>query len=102
MQIHYQRTGGFAGLKLSGKIDLEDLEEELAQKIRHLLDESDFFDLPEQLHSDESARDQFNYTITVENKKGRHSVTFCQPATEELNELADLLFRLMRRHPHRN
>lgn len=102
MQIYYQRTGGFAGLKLSGKIDLEELEDELAQKIRRLLDESDFFDLPEQLESDPDARDQFNYTITVENKKGRHSVTFCHPPNEELDELTDLLYRLMRRQPHRD
>lgn len=99
MRIQYQRTGGFAGIKLSGKIDLEDLDEEIAQKIQHLLDESDFFDLPEHLQSDDSTRDQFNYTITVESKKGHHSVTFCQPPNKELSELSDLLFRLVRRRP---
>ncbi len=102
MQIHYQRTGGFAGLKISGKIDLEDLDEEIAEKIHHLLDESDFFDLPEHLQSDEAARDQFNYTITVESKTDRHSITFCQPPNEELGELSNLLFRLIRRQPRRH
>lgn len=101
MQILYQRTGGFAGLRLSGKIDLEDLDEELAEKIAHLLEESEFFDLPEQLEKPPHAADQFNYTITVESKKGAHTVSFCQPDSESLGELTDLLFRLIRRQKHR-
>ncbi len=102
MQIHFQRTGGFAGIKLAGQIDLDDLDEETAQKIRRLLDEADFFELPEHLPGEQTARDQYNYTITVEDRKGKHSVSFCETPNEELSELANLLFRLVRRKAYRH
>ncbi len=102
MQILYQRTGGFAGLRINGKIDLEELEDEIVEKIERLLEKSEFFELPERLESPPQAADQFNYTITVESKKGVHSVTFCHPVSESLGELSELLFRLMRRQKRRN
>lgn len=102
MQIHFQRTGGFAGMKLAGQVDLDDLDEETAEKIRRLLDEADFFELPEHLPSEQTARDQYNYTITVKDHKRKHSVSFCETPNEELSELANLLFRLVRRKAYRH
>ena len=47
--IHYERTGGFAGLKLATSFELDDLNDEQGKQLAELLDDLDFFDLPDQI-----------------------------------------------------
>jgi hypothetical protein len=95
-RIKFERTGGFAGLHISRDLKLEDLSDEQADTIRELLDDLDFEDLPEHMLED-SMPDQFTYTITVETRRGEHTVvTGDASAPEKMQELLQVLNRLAR------
>lgn len=95
-RIKFERSGGFAGMRLSTDLKLDDLPDEQAKSIVELLDDLDFDELPEQM-LDESGPDQFTYTITVETKDGEHTVvTGDASAPEKMQELLQLLNRLAR------
>lgn len=95
-RIKFERTGGFAGMRLATDLKLDDLPDEQANSIKELLDDLDFNELPEQLQN-ESGPDQFTYKITVETKKGKHTVvTGESSAPEKMQELLHLLNRLAR------
>ncbi len=95
-RIKFERTGGFAGIRIARDLKLEDLPEEQANTITELLDDMDFGELPEQM-LDESGPDQFTYTITVETRKWEHTVvTGDASAPEKMQELLQLLNRLAR------
>jgi hypothetical protein len=85
-------------MRISTDLKLDELPEEQADTIRELLDDMDFDELPEQI-LDESGPDRFTYTITVETKKGEHTVvTGDTSAPEKMQELLQLLNRLARTH----
>lgn len=95
-RIKFERTGGFAGLHISRDLKLEDLSDEQANTIGELLDDLDFEELPEHMLED-SMPDQFTYTITVETKRGEHTVvTGDASAPEKMQELLQVLNRLAR------
>lgn len=97
LRIQYERTGGFAGLKLTACFELDDLPEEQEEQLRALLDELDFFKLPAQFLPARPGVDQFTHKIEVESKKGKHSVlTTDSAAPEKLRELVDLLNTIAR------
>lgn len=98
-RIKFERTGGFAGMRIAADLKLDDLPEEQANTISELLDDLDFAELPEQMMNAEGMPDQFTYTITVETKKGEHTVvTGDASAPEKMQELLQLLNRLARTH----
>lgn len=102
-RIKFERTGGFAGLRIHADIDLNDLPEELLQKVTDLLDELDFSELPEQLSSNSETSDEFTYTITVESEKWSHTVvTGDASADEKMQELLEILNRLARKKMRRH
>lgn len=95
-RIKYERTGGFAGMRIARDLKLEDLPEEQADSIISLLDDLDFGELPEQI-MEESMPDQFTYIITVETDDWEHTVvTGDASAPEKMQELLHLLDRLAR------
>ena len=97
-RIKYERTGGFAGMRIATDFKPEDLPEEQVHALLNLLDEMDFDELPENLISDSPMPDQFTYQITVETKKGKHTVSAGDSsAPEKLQELFRLLDRIARR-----
>jgi|DewCreStandDraft_4_1066084.scaffolds.fasta_scaffold86453_2 hypothetical protein len=103
LRIKYERTGGFAGLKLAVSFELDDLPDEQEEQLRDLLDEMDFFKLPVQILPARPGIDQFTHKIEVEGKKGKHSVlTTDSAAPEKLRELIDLLNIVARTHRKRN
>ncbi len=96
-RIKYERTGGFAGIRLATDLKLGDLSDEYASQIRELLDDLDFGKLPERLVDKPMAPDQFTYVITVETTKWEHTVTTGDAsAPEKMQELLQLLDRLAR------
>jgi len=96
-RIKFERTGGFAGMRIATDLKLDDLPDEQAKTISKLLDDLDFEELPEQMMNDSNMPDQFTYTITVETKKGEHTViTGDTSASEKMQELLELLNRLAR------
>jgi hypothetical protein len=95
-RIKFERTGGFAGMRLATDLKLQDLPDEQAETLVELLDDMDFNELPEQM-LDKSGPDQFTYTITVETNKWEHTVvTGESSAPEKMQELLQLLNRLAR------
>ena len=96
-RIHFERTGGFAGIRLAADFDLGELPEEQVNSLTDLLDELDFPELPDNLSTDVSGSDEFTYTITVESEKWSHTViTNDSPDDEKMQELLQLLNRLLR------
>lgn len=98
-RIKFERTGGFAGMRIATDLKLDDLSDDQAQTISELLDDLDFGELPEQMMNEEGMPDQFTYTITVETKKWEHTVvTGDVSAPEKMQELLQMLNRLARTH----
>ncbi len=96
MRIFFERTGGFAGMRFAATIEVDKLPEADAHTLRNLVDEADFFDLPEKVLK-YSVPDEFLYTITVETDKKRHTVhTSDSAATDDLRALLDELSRRAR------
>ena len=96
-RIKFERTGGFAGMRIAKDLTMEDLSDEQAGRLSELLDDLDFDELPEQLTGGERMADQFTYTITVETEEGKHTVTTGDAsAPEKMQELLQLLNRLAR------
>ena len=95
-RIKFERTGGFAGMRIAKEIKLDDLSEEQSHTLSELLDDMDFDELPEQMIS-EAGPDRFTYVITVETQKWEHTVvTSDSSAPEKMQELLQLLNRLIR------
>ena len=95
-RIKFERTGGFAGMRIATNLKLDELPEEQANTILELLDDMDFGELPDEI-LDQSGPDQFTYTITVETSKWEHTVvTGDASAPEKMQELLQLLNRLAR------
>ena len=96
-RIKFERSGGFAGMRIARDLKLEDLSDEQAHSLLELLDDLDFEELPEQMTGTESMSDQFTYTITVETERGEHTVVAGDAsAPEKMQELLQLLNRLAR------
>lgn len=100
-QIKFERTGGFAGMRIAADIEPDDLPEEQARTLMELLDNIDFNELPEHIASNSGA-DQFTYSITVKTTKWEHTiVTGDASASDEMHELLELLNRLARKQMRR-
>jgi len=96
-RIRFERTGGFAGIRLAADFELGELPEEQVHTLTDLLDDLDFAELPENPSSDSSMPDEFTYTITVESEKWKHTVvTGDSSADEKMQELLHILNQLLR------
>ena len=73
MRIIFERTGGLMGRKVSLTLDLDELPRDQSETLSRLLDEAHFFTLPENLPT-RPVPDGFQYTITVESEKGKHTI----------------------------
>ena len=95
-KILFERSGGFMGRKVSLNIDFDDLPDKQAELLDDLLDNADFFDLPNDLTL-KDIPDAFIYDITVVSKKGEYSVR-CSDTTmpDKLRPLLDELDRQAR------
>jgi len=92
MRILFERTGGFAGLKLKATLDAESLPPQQARRLRKLLEESRFFELPLRLEGPVSRPDRFKYRLTVENNNCIHTVQANEDAVpSEMRPLLDWL-----------
>jgi hypothetical protein len=97
-QIEFERTGGFAGMRIAADLKFEDLPDEQADTIAELLDDLDFAELPEELMDDSDMPDQFTYTIKVITEEWEHTVTTGDAsASEKMQQLLQVLNRLARR-----
>ena len=76
MKIEFDKSGGFAGLAMSKSINSADLSPEESKKLSELINDSDFFNLPEEISSTKLGADKFQYRITVEDEDSgkKHTV----------------------------
>jgi len=96
-RIKFERTGGFAGIRVAADIDLDGLPREQADQLRELLDEVNFDELPEKLMKGDQVPDGFTYSITVESEKGEHTVTTSDTsAPAKMQPLLELLYQIAR------
>jgi hypothetical protein len=97
MRIHFERTGGFAGMRVQATVEIDSLSREQAEKLMQLVEAADFFELPEDLSGPESSVDQFHYRVTVEREDRQHTVvTGDRSAPQDLQPLLLELTRLAR------
>ncbi|MBZ5495311.1 MAG: hypothetical protein LAP85_02830 [Acidobacteriia bacterium] len=80
MRILFERTGGFAGLKIKAALDAESLPPRQARQLQKLLEASHFFDLPLRLETAVPRPDRFHYRLTVENANCIHTVQASEDA----------------------
>ena len=71
--IKFHRSGGIVGNVIHLDLNLNDLPDNEAQHLIRLVTEADFFNLPENL-SVQATTDEFQYSITVEAGRARHTV----------------------------
>jgi hypothetical protein len=97
MRIDYERTGGFAGMRLAATIDTTTLPADQAAELQDLIDNAHFFDLPAKIPSPPNVADQFYYRVTIEAKSKQHTVEAGEAsASPELQALLQQLTLLAR------
>jgi hypothetical protein len=84
MRILFERSGGFMGRTINLDLELDELPEEEAANLRYLLKQADFFSLSPAT-TPRPARDDFQYSITVDQGDLRHTLH-----VSDMNAPADL------------
>ena len=74
MHISFERTGGFAGIRVGCEINTDNLTSEAASEVAAFVDASKFFDLPEVSLS--CGPDQFQYKINIEKDGKSRTIQF--------------------------
>jgi len=74
IQIQFERSGGFAGIRQSHSISSDTLSPEEENKIIGLIETAHFFDLPPVLRSTQPGADRFQYKISVQSEQRQHTV----------------------------
>ncbi|MFQ5916035.1 MAG: protealysin inhibitor emfourin [Nitrospinota bacterium] len=80
LRVQWERTGGFAGMRMAATIDSEALSQEEARRLRELVEAAGFFELPEEIAGPAEGADRFLYTLTVEMEGRRHTVRTSEAA----------------------
>lgn len=72
-RVRFERTGGMAGMRTAITIDSKSLPGEEAERLRNLIQQARFFDLPEEILGP-SRPDEFHYLITITTDRQKHTV----------------------------
>jgi hypothetical protein len=83
MHIHFERTGGFAGMRKAVSLDSESLSPEEGEKLQKMIDAAGFFDLPAKFPAPKKGADYFQYLITVELEGKKHTVQVTETAVPD-------------------
>jgi hypothetical protein len=74
MQIQFERSGGFGGIRLAHSISADSLPTEERSKLAKLIEDAHFFDLPPVMRATGPSADQFQYKISLESERGKHEI----------------------------
>jgi hypothetical protein len=89
MRITFERTGGFAGMRMAITVDVDSLPEPDAAALRKLVKDTGFFNLSE-ARPERTIPDGFQYTIMVEGDGQQRSIQVTDAsAPEKLRPLLD-------------
>jgi len=98
MKIHFERSGGLAGMRTVATLDTDSLPSDEARQIQAMVDNARFFDLPLKSPKPKKGADYFQYKLTVETEGRKHTVetndATMQPA---LRPLIDFLVKKARK-----
>jgi len=99
MQIYFQRTGGFVGMKMTANLDSLDFSMDEQQELVQLIRQADFFRLPTRIMSKMSQPDRFQYLLTIRDETlGDKTVEVGEEAlSPELKPLVDFLMARLRK-----
>ncbi len=75
MRISIERTGGVTGITIAATVDTKNLSQDDAQKLRQMVKEADFFNLPPKITSPSPQPDRFQYELKAEQNGQQHTVT---------------------------
>ncbi|QNF35311.1 hypothetical protein HUW51_22275 [Adhaeribacter swui] len=79
MKIYFKPEGGFGffpGLNKPLELNSENLPPDEAEHLHHLVQEAQFFDLPNQETENNRGADRKKYTIQVEDQDQKHWIQF--------------------------
>ncbi len=97
MQIEFVRSGGFAGINLVARVNLEKLAPDEAAALEQKINDAGFFDLPAQIKPASRGADLFEYSLTVSSPPRTHTVVVSETVVpEKLRPLIDHLTALAR------
>jgi hypothetical protein len=98
MKIHFERSGGFTGIRLATTVDSQEISPEEAQMLRADLEKASFFDLPAHIQGQAKGADRFHYRVRVQEGEREHEVEIDEGAApENLQPLLQNLSNLARR-----
>lgn len=97
-KIRFERSGGFAGIRLTAEIEADALPEDQKKEIAELLDDMDFEELPANLGNRTPLPDEFVYSIIVESGSQKYEVLASESALpEDAQPLIEILERIAKR-----
>jgi hypothetical protein len=74
MRIHFERVGGFAGIRLRADVDTDTLPAEEAKSWQALVEKAQLGQIHQSSGADSPIRDAFEYWLTVEDGGKRSQV----------------------------
>ncbi len=101
MKIHFERSGGFAGMTMNVDIDAHALSDTEREALMTHLSNAEFFALPSAIDDPSTTgADRYNYRITIESNDRTHTVECTDgSAPASLTPLLDWLNDSARRAP---
>jgi hypothetical protein len=102
-KIKFERTGGFAGIRLAAEIEMDELPEEQRREILGMLDEMDFEEFSDKPASEVSFPDGFVYAISVESEKREYCIVTDESALPaDMQPLVEILESITKRRMRKN
>jgi hypothetical protein len=99
MKISFERTGGFAGMRVAISLDLEALPDLEAKTLKKLVLDADFFSLTEP-RDGRTYADGFQYTIAIEGEEQHRTLQLSDGSIpEKMRPLVEYLSLRARRQP---
>jgi hypothetical protein len=80
LRISIERSGGFAGITMKTAVDKKDLAPDEALKLRQMVEEADFFNLPGKIVSRSPQPDRFQYELRLEESGRQYAVRVSEEA----------------------
>ncbi len=101
MQIYFERSGGFAGIRFQTSVNTEELPPQQADPLRDMVYNASFFDLPQQLEQvSPRGADRFTYRLTVTDGERTHTIELGDAnVPEKLQPLLQQLTAIARTNP---
>jgi hypothetical protein len=100
VNVHFVRSGGFAGLVIEFNVNSADLPAEEASALQQDVETAGFFALPTCIASDDGGADRFQYHITIEDADQKQTVEVGEAALPDtlrpLIRRLELLWRMQR------